>query len=214
MDERDISIRFRWKLGERMDEQENVRDVMSDVEDAMEEAWPGAFERMREHAMYYRRDGTIIVDTPEKSATIQWAEMFEDSKGRTVAVDKTLYGERLSTVFLGLDHSFMSPGPPILFETMLFAPMSEDYRRFKRARISKLAETGIRKSLDAMNIEWEEVPEERYIKTHFPHDQLQLRYATEAQAAARHAKLKLQCRIPPRWRRFLLYRIGGDATWE
>jgi len=27
-------------------------------------------------------------------------------------------------------------------------------------------------------------------------------------------ELKLQCLIPPKWRRFLLYTIGEDATWE
>jgi hypothetical protein len=194
-----------------MDEQENVRDVMSDVKDAMEEPWNDAFERLRGRAMYYNRDGTPMTGP---DATLEWAKMFEDGEGRKVAVDKTLYGERLSTVFLGLDHSFMSPGPPILFETMLFAPRSDEYRKTLRERLYKMAEAGLRKSLDSLNFKWEEIPEKTYIKRHFPHDNLQLRYATEAQAAARHAKLKLQCLIPPRWRRFLLYTIGEDATWE
>jgi hypothetical protein len=58
-----------------------------------------------------------------------------------------------------------------------------------------------------------ELPEEKRIEKKYPHDQLQLRYATDKQAAAGHARLKLQCLIPPRWRRFLLHTIGGDATW-
>ena len=163
---------------------------------------------------YYRRDGTLYVSTPEKPDFLQWAEMFEDSKGRRVAADRTLYGERLSTVFLGMDHRFLSKGPPIIYETMLFAPRSEEYQKFTLERLRKVAQVGLRKGLDAASIEWEEIPEETYIKKHFPHDQLQLRYSTEPEAKARHAKLKLQCIVPPRWRRFLLFRIGGDATWE
>jgi hypothetical protein len=193
-----------------MDEPERVRDVMDDLRGALDEL--GLDGRPK----YYRRDGTLFVSTPEKPDFMQWAEMFEDSKGRKVAVDTTLYGERLSTMFLGMDHSFsvIKGHRPIIFETMLFAPISEDYRKFRRERIRKMAETGLRKGLDAAGIEWEEVPEETYIKKHFPHDQLQLRYATEPEAKAAHAKLKLQCLIPPRWRRFLLFKIGGDETWE
>jgi hypothetical protein len=52
-----------------------------------------------------------------------------------------------------------------------------------------------------------------YIKKHYPHDQLQLRYATRAEAEAKHNKLKLQCLIPPRWRHFLLGRVCCDPTW-
>lgn len=53
-----------------------------------------------------------------------WARWFEQTDNRRVAED---YGDgwRLSTVFLGLDHSFMS-GPPLLFETMLFRNDSPD----------------------------------------------------------------------------------------
>jgi len=34
--------------------------------------------------------------------------------------DDTVGGVRVSTVFLGVDHSFGIGGPPILFETMIF----------------------------------------------------------------------------------------------
>lgn len=161
---------------------------------------------------YYRRDGTLFVDTPEKSAMLQWAAMFEDGKGRLVAVDKTLYGERLSTVFLGLDHSFIRGHTPILFETMLFAPRSDAMRKAMRERLRKA-------SADAANVGFENVSydpggDEKRLVRQYPHDQLQQRYATEAEARAGHARLKLQCLIPPRWRRFVLYTIGKDATWE
>ena len=47
-----------------------------------------------------------------------WAEWFEKSEDRHVAREKIGDAE-ISTVFLGLDHSF-GQGPPLLFETMVF----------------------------------------------------------------------------------------------
>jgi hypothetical protein len=49
---------------------------------------------------------------------MQWAASFEQAASRTIARDEI--GEVLiSTVFLGLDHSFHG-GPPVLWETMIF----------------------------------------------------------------------------------------------
>lgn len=45
-----------------------------------------------------------------------WAKMFE---GNRHVADETIGGARVSTVFLGLDHSFCG-GRPLLFETMVF----------------------------------------------------------------------------------------------
>jgi hypothetical protein len=157
---------------------------------------------------YYRRDGTPF---ESDDALMEWAAMFENTKDRTVAVTITPYGERLSTVFLGLDHSFSMSGPPILFETMLFAPESPELRKAKRDRLHKIAESFDKAgAIESMP----DFPEEEYIKKHYPHDQLQRRYATEAQARAGHNKLKLQCLIPPRWRHFILWTIGRDAEWS
>ena len=48
----------------------------------------------------------------------EWALWYEQREKRVVAQAKA--GEyRVSTVFLGLDHSF-GDGPPVLFETMVF----------------------------------------------------------------------------------------------
>lgn len=67
---------------------------------------------------YYRRDGTPY---PEGDAGLfEWATDFENHAARPVATHRTLYGEKLSTVWLGLNHSFFE-GPPLIFETMLFA---------------------------------------------------------------------------------------------
>lgn len=51
----------------------------------------------------------------------EWAAMFEDLSKRRVSRTK-LAEHDVSTVFLGLDHSFGDGGDPILFETMVFGP--------------------------------------------------------------------------------------------
>jgi len=63
----------------------------------------------------YILDGHIPVVEPD---LMKWAEWFETAK----RVDsKSAVGEiKVSTIFLGVDHSFMDSGPPILFETMVF----------------------------------------------------------------------------------------------
>jgi hypothetical protein len=145
---------------------------------------------------FYHRDGKpVVFDQLGIPEEVQWAELFE-VQDRTVRQTITPYGEQLSTVFLGLDHNFF--GPPHIFETMLFAPhknrrgfLSEDLR-------------------DRMDYE----AESKRIEKRFPHDQLQHRYSTEAEALADHKRLARQCLIPPRLRRFVFYAILGDATWS
>lgn len=65
---------------------------------------------------YYRLEG----HTPVRCKDVEeWARCF-DLKTRHVG-DTRIGGLRISTVFLGLDHSsFLEDGPPILFETMVF----------------------------------------------------------------------------------------------
>jgi hypothetical protein len=63
---------------------------------------------------YILKDG---VPVPEPDL-LTWAKWLEDDDHRRVAL--TEVGEaRISTVFLGLDHSF-GGGAPVLFETMVF----------------------------------------------------------------------------------------------
>jgi len=59
---------------------------------------------------------------------MQWATWFEKAD-RVVA--KTKIGDaNISTVFLGLDHSFVA-GKPLLFETMVFGgPHDEEMERY------------------------------------------------------------------------------------
>lgn len=47
-----------------------------------------------------------------------WAENFERANRRVATTE--VGPLRVSTVFLGLDHSFSDHGPPLLFETMIF----------------------------------------------------------------------------------------------
>lgn len=61
-------------------------------------------------SLYYNRDGS-------PTELMEWAKNFEGD--RKVCFTKFWWGGRLSTVFLGLDHSF-GDGPPLIFETMLF----------------------------------------------------------------------------------------------
>ena len=56
--------------------------------------------------------------TPVLCDLMTWAEWFETPGNRTVAKTK-IADVLISTVFLGLDHSW-GEGPPILFETMIF----------------------------------------------------------------------------------------------
>ena len=177
-----------------------------DFEDQLKHVYTRYQEMRPQH--YYRNGKPIISTDPAIPAFLIWAMEFETTD-RRVAQTKTIYGERLSTVWLGLDHSFQ--GPPILFETMLFAPESDELRKAKREWLHRVAESFNKaKSIG----EREESPEETYIKKHYPHDQLQLRYATEFEASDSHEKLKLQCLIPPRWRHFLLWTIWCDADWS
>lgn len=65
-----------------------------------------------------------------------WAKWFEDFDNRRVAVTTVELPEhdpvRVSTVFLGIDHSWsLTFGEPILFESMVFGgPMDQEMYRY------------------------------------------------------------------------------------
>jgi hypothetical protein len=74
----------------------------------------------------YRLEGRTPVAVDD---VCEWAAWFETAD-RQVARDLTAGGAEVSTVFLGLDHSWTGP-PPILFETMVFGgPLSDDQDRY------------------------------------------------------------------------------------
>jgi hypothetical protein len=150
-------------------------------------------------------DGSAILDDDLLPATLKWAALFEDTKSRFVGNTTTIYGERLSTIWLGLDHSF-GQGPPLIYETMLFAPSDREQDREYMTSYWK----------GGMSPEKKAAYEQRrkYIAKHYPHDQLQLRYSTRREAEDSHEQLKLHCLIPPRWRAFLLGTLGGHSMWK
>jgi len=49
----------------------------------------------------------------------QWAKLFEDEKYKRIGLDKLWWGANVSTVWLGLDHSFET-NVPLFYETMVF----------------------------------------------------------------------------------------------
>lgn len=62
---------------------------------------------------------------PVRASLIEWGEFFQ-THDRIVA--KTLVGNaNISTVFLGIDHNW-GDGPPLLFETMIFGGVHDDYQ--------------------------------------------------------------------------------------
>lgn len=66
-------------------------------------------------------DKYILTDNHEaveESDLMKWAKWL-DTADRKVAKTKLKNDVRVSTVFLGLDHSYKE-GPPLLFETMVF----------------------------------------------------------------------------------------------
>jgi hypothetical protein len=81
---------------------------------------------------YYKLDGKKIVQC---ESMLEWSMYFETACTtgmRHVALDM-VWGMRVSTVFLGIDHNFYDDGPPVLFETMVFVGRSgrdEDMRRY------------------------------------------------------------------------------------
>lgn len=55
-------------------------------------------------------------------SVITWGEWMQTADRHVADDADEESGWRISTVFLGLDHRFHGEGPPILFETLVFAP--------------------------------------------------------------------------------------------
>lgn len=88
---------------------------------------------------WYYKDGSIAVDaltgTPEWTEQMRKVEeKLRDIKYRRVAETTLPDGKWISTVWLGLDHSF-DVDRPLIFETMVF-PKSGDYGELDMDRYS------------------------------------------------------------------------------
>jgi hypothetical protein len=107
------------------------------------------------------RTGVPIYDREGKPIGLgDWVAMREDHDHAIVAADYPVEGVRVSTAWLGLDHSFLV-GPPVIFETMVF-----DERRARKVTFGG-CELLARPTWD----EWSQ------------------RYSTEDEARAGHARI-------------------------
>ena len=73
---------------------------------------PGWFD---DHpGLYFDRQGKPI-------GMMDWARKHDDREYSTVA-QHWVRGWMVSTVWLGINHNYLPSGPPLIFETMIFAP--------------------------------------------------------------------------------------------
>lgn len=73
-----------------------------------------------------------------------WAAWLEKGERRVGQAEKD--GVRVSTVFLGLDHSFGNEPGPVLYETMIFGGPHDQYQ--ERYRTWDEAEAGHKKACE------------------------------------------------------------------
>jgi len=84
----------------------------------------------------------------DRGALIRWAMWFEHAENRRVL--QTVVGKeggRVSTVFLALDHNFTEIGPPILWETMVFGGLFNEYQWRAASRLTALLQHQLAVSL-------------------------------------------------------------------
>ena len=81
----------------------------------------------RDKPLWYYRDGTPSDSYKYEAGSKEWlkeSKKINDLLGnyeyKKVDHTKLWWGGAVSTVWLGLDHRFMSEGPPLIFETMVF----------------------------------------------------------------------------------------------
>ena len=81
-----------------------------------------------------------VLDDDEKAVLepdlSKWAKWFETADRHVAGED--IGGARVSTVFLGLDHS-LGDGPPMLYETMIFGGNHDQHQERCGDRVAALA---------------------------------------------------------------------------
>jgi len=71
---------------------------------------------------------------------MEWARWFEKiGKGRRLARTRVGKNAEVSTVFLGIDHRFGEPGPPLIWETMVFGGVLDQETERYSVRADALA---------------------------------------------------------------------------
>lgn len=81
---------------------------------------------------------------------MQWAKDFEIAN-RIVAFSKLFDGTEISTVWLGLDHSFLPSESPKIFETMVFSDRKDLDGYMERYSTEQEAIDGHKKICEEMN---------------------------------------------------------------
>lgn len=92
-------------------------------------------------------NGKYILDghnPVECDDVIEWGKWFETAN-RHVAKDE-IGNVKISTVFLGLDHNYISGSYPVLFETMIFGGEHDSYQ--ERYSTWEEAEEGHKKAVE------------------------------------------------------------------
>lgn len=82
-----------------------------------------AIQRIISLGEYYDRQGERITD-PQR-----WVDLMDDREGYRRVAQDVVGPYWVSTVWLGLDHNHCPGGPPLIFETMVFAG-EDDNERF------------------------------------------------------------------------------------
>jgi hypothetical protein len=96
--------------------------------------------------MYYILKDKVPVQVHDME---EWMDAFRLHDSRIVAKTDLPDDIQVSTVFLGMDHSFGDDGPPILFETMIFGGALDGYQ--ERYSTWEEAEEGHRLALELIH---------------------------------------------------------------
>lgn len=101
---------------------------------------------MSMHDIYYILEGTKTRPEPDRMAWALWMNEFENR-----VVQQTTIGDVfVSTVFLGIDHSLLGNGPPILFETLVNGGNYYDNEIVERYTTYEDAERGHRRIVSSV----------------------------------------------------------------
>lgn len=85
---------------------------------------------------YILEDGQPVAE-PD---TLAWELWFSTHTEDRVIARTEIGNILVSTVFLGIDHNFVSDGPPLLFETMIFGGAHDEWQERYTTRAA--AESG------------------------------------------------------------------------
>lgn len=80
-------------------------------------------KKLKTQDKYILNDDGVPVPEPD---LMVWARWLQNSDDKRIVKQETINAKRVSTVFLGLDHSFHFTGPPVLWETMVFGENRKD----------------------------------------------------------------------------------------